>query len=235
MQSKTIQYQDGNQKLIGKLFLAKHAKTTIVLFPAFEGRSQFLLEYAEQLAQQGFNSFAADMYGDAKTATTLEGCFELITPFLDSRELVRRRACLAINTIGALNLTPTITTAGFCFGGMCALEAGRAGVGINRIASLHGVLAKSELPTHSIQAKILILQGFQDPQIPPSQLFDFSAEMQQANNNDWTFVFFGNGKHSFTDPLTGSFDPAKEKEMGREYNQTIAAQSLRYLVDFMQH
>ena len=71
--------------------------------------------------------------------------------------------------------------------------------------------------------------------MPPSQLTDIANELQQAGSNDWTFTFFGEGKHSFTDPLTGTFSPDKEKEMGREYNKTIAEQSFRYVVDFMQH
>jgi len=234
MQRKTIHYQDKEQNLIGELFLADNAKVTVVLFPAFEGRSEFLLDYAHRLAKKGFNSFAADIYGDVQTADTIDGCYKLIKPFLEDRSLVRRRACLAIDTIKALRLTPDIDAAGFCFGGMCVLEAARAGVDIRRIVSLHGVLAKSSLPTETIKSKVLILQGFQDPQVPASQLFDFSEEMKQANNEDWTFVFFGNGKHSFTDPLTGSFDPEKEKEMGREYNKTIADQSFHYLIDFLQ-
>ena len=235
MTSKTIHYQDGEQNLIGELFLAEQATATIVLFPAFEGRSEFLLDYAHKLTQHGFNTFAADIYGDAETADTIEGCFNLVMPFIEDRALVRRRACLAVETVKALKLTPQLDVMGFCLGGMCALEVARAGVDIRRAAILHGVLAKSELPTETVKAKLLFLQGYQDPQVPPSQLTDIANELQQVGSNDWTFTFFGEGKHSFTDPLTGTFSPDKEKEMGREYNKTIAEQSFRYVVDFMQH
>jgi dienelactone hydrolase len=54
----------------------------------------------------------------------------------------------------------------------------------------------------------------------------------EESNVDWTFTFFGNAKHSFTDPGTGSFDPAKEKKMGRVYDKTAAERTFRYGVDF---
>ncbi len=235
MKSKTIHYQDGEQNLIGELFLAENATATLILFPAFEGRSEFLLNYAHKLTQYGFNTFAADIYGDGKTADTIDGCFALLKPFLDDRALVRRRACLAVETIKALELTPQLDVMGFCFGGMCALEVARAGVDIRRAAILHGVLAKADLPTKMIKAKLLFLQGYQDPQVPPSQLTDIANELQQVGNNNWTFTFFGDAKHSFTDPLTGTFSPEQEKTMGREYNKTVAAQAFRYVIDFMQH
>lgn len=235
MKSKTIYYQDGEQKLIGELFLAEEASATIVLFPAFEGRSKFLLDYAYKLTQYGFNTFAADIYGDAQTAATIEGCFDLVMPFIEDRALVRRRSCLVVETVRELRLTSQLGVMGFCFGGMCALEVARAGIDIDRVAVLHGVLAKSALPTEMIKAKLLFLQGYQDPQVPPSQLTDIANELQQAENNDWTFTFFGDAKHSFTDPLTGTFSPDKEKEMGREYNKIIAEQAFRYVLDFMQY
>ena len=215
--------------------MADKATATIVLFPAFEGRSEFLLDYAHKLNQQGFNTFAADIYGDAQTAETIEGCFDLVMPFIEDRAMVRRRSCLAVETVKVLKLTPQLDVMGFCLGGMCALEVVRAGVEVRRAAVLHGVLAKSELPTETIKAKLLFLQGYQDPQVPPSQLTDIATELEQVGNTDWMFTFFGDGKHSFTDPLTGTLSPVQEKEMRREYNKTIAEQSFRYVVDFMQH
>lgn len=237
MKNETIEYLDGQQKLLGELFYdptVTEQKPAIILFHAFEGRGSFTLDYANKLAEKGYVVFAADMYGDGKVADTIEGCFNLISPFLKDRNLTRRRAVLAYeaaikqqsinkNKIGAM---------GFCFGGMCALELARSGADLKAAITAHGVLAKSDLETKPIKAKVLVLHGYKDPQVPPQQLQSFAEEMEQAKVDDWTFTFFGNAKHSFTDPKSGTYDAKKEKEMGREYNKIAAERSFRYAVDF---
>lgn len=236
MKPQRISYRDGEQELISQLFMPtsgdKHPG--ILLFPAFEGLAEFTLNYAKRLAEHGFAVLAVDIYGGGKTADTIDGCFELIGPFLQDRALVRRRAELALTEFCQ---QPSIDqakigAAGFCFGGMCALELGRSGANIQAIVSMHGVLVKSELPTEIIKAKLLILHGFLDPQVPPQELFNFAEEMKAAQVHDWTFTFFGEAMHSYTDPKTGTFNPDQEKKMGRKYNAAAAGRSFHYTVDF---
>ena len=237
MQQQTINYVDGSQKLIGELMaedLTANNQPAIILFPAFEGRGDFAIDYAKKLADKGYVVLVADMYGDAQVAHTLDGCFELITPFLQDRNLVRKRAFLAYETLlqqPQINKNK-IGAVGFCFGGMCMLELARSGAELHAGVSMHGVLAKSGLPTQAIKSKLLILHGYQDSQVPPEQLQHFAEEMQTAGVDDWTFTFFAQAKHSFTDPKTGTFDPVKEKEIGREYHAVAAERSFNYAVEF---
>ncbi len=238
IKNTSIDYFDDQQKLIGELFydeaLSNTAQPAIILFPAFEGRGHFALAYAKKLAEKGYAVFVADMYGDAAVSDTIEGCFKLITPFLQDRSLVRRRALLAYQTVlQQKNInSKKIGAVGFCFGGMCVLELARSGADLKAGISMHGVLAKSNLPTSPIKSKILILHGYEDKQVPPTELQNFAKEMADADAKDWTFTFFGDAKHSFTDPKTGTFDANKEKEMGREYNRTAAERSFQYALDF---
>lgn len=237
MKVENIEYVDDTHKLIGKLIkdeTKKNKQPAVILFHAFEGLSPFALEYAKKIAEHGFIVLAADMYGNGETAKTIEGCFKLIGPFLQDRELVRRRAVLAYKTLIKQDLVDTnsIGAMGFCFGGMCTLELVRSGENLQAAVGAHSFLAKSNLPTHSINASVLLLQGFNDPQVPPTQLESFSHEMDTAGVQDWSCVFFGHAKHSFTDPATGTFDPAKEREMGREYNEVAAKRTFQYAVDF---
>jgi len=239
MENTVIEYFDGTQRLVGELIIdneAKAKKTSVILFPAFEGRGDFTLEYAQKLAKFGFATFIADMYGDAKNAKTIEECFALITPFLQDRQLVRRRAVLAYEILKKqVSVSENkINAVGFCFGGMCVLELARSGINLHAGVSMHGVLGKSNLQTQPIKSKLLVLHGYEDPQSPPDVLEKFAQEMKEANVEDWSFLFFGRAKHSFTDPKTGTFDPIKEKEMGREYHTVAAERSFQYCLNFFE-
>ncbi|MDF3054179.1 MAG: dienelactone hydrolase-related enzyme [Gammaproteobacteria bacterium] len=239
MKQHTIYYADENQPLVGQLFFDEttvEKKPGIIVFPAFEGLSEFALDYAKNIAAQGYVALAADIYGDGKTSETIDGCFSLITPFLKDRALVRRRAGLAFDLLTSQEIVDPekIGAIGFCFGGMCALEVARSGANIKAIVSAHGILTKSDIPNESINGSLLILHGYQDPQVPPEALAPFAREMSAENVADWRFLFFGQGKHSFTDPKTGTFDSEQEAEMGREYNQIAANATWRYAIDFFE-
>jgi len=240
MQQQTINYYDGDQQLTGALYYDDNVEGPlpgIIVFHAFEGRGEFALEYCEWLAQDGYAAFAADMFGEAHVAQTLDECMELISPFLEDRNLARRRAKLAHDVMAEKQIVNDkhIGSIGFCFGGMCAMELARAGSSVQATVSAHGLLAQSEaLETQPIQSSILVLHGYKDPQVPPDNLQRFAEEMEQAGVQDWTFMFFGNAQHAFTDPRTGSFDTQKEQEIGRVYDKTAAERTYRYALDFFQ-
>ncbi|MFN7096489.1 MAG: dienelactone hydrolase family protein [Gammaproteobacteria bacterium] len=237
MKVEAVEYVDGSQKLIGKL-VRDETKTgkqpTIILFHAFEGLAEFTINYAKNIAAKGFIVFAPDMYGNGETARDFDGCCKLYMPFTQDRELARRRAVLAYTTILKNPDVDAnkIGAMGFCFGGMCMLELARSGENMRAGVGAHSILAKSTLPTHAIKASMLMLQGYQDPQVPPTELKAFAQEMDEADVDDWSIMFFGHAKHSFTDPATGSYDAVKEKEVGREYNEIAAKRTFQYAMDF---
>ena len=234
------EYFDGQQKLVGEFIYEKdlqdsEKRPAIIVFHAFDGRNQFAIEYAEKLAEQGYITFAADMYGDAAVAGNLEKCFEYIKPFLQDRSLVRKRAQLAFQAVTSLPMVDKnkIGAVGFCFGGMCMLELARSGEHLAAGVSMHGVLKKSNLPTASqIDTQFLILQGYRDPQVSPDSLREFAEEMTAAGDPDWVYTFFSHAKHSFTEPKVGTMNPEQEKQMGREYNPLAAQRSFRCALDF---
>lgn len=238
MKTISIEYADQNQKLIGTLFfngaMGEKKLPAIILFPAFEGPSEFAFDYAKNIAEKGCAVFVADMYGDAAVGKTLPECIQLFMPFSKDRALVRRRAILALDAVlKQKNIdADRIGTIGFCFGGMCALELARSGANIKSTVSVHGMLSKSALPVHPIHGKILLLHGYQDPQVPPSELPRFAQEMKDTHAHDWTIIYFGEARHSYSDIKTGTFDAIKEKEMGREYHPIAAARTARYINDF---
>jgi dienelactone hydrolase len=228
-----LTYKHGDTSLVGSFYPVFQAPT-LILFPAFEGPSEFCHHYAQQLNQAGFSVFIADMYGSKKQGNSLEECLSLVSPFLESRQMARQRAFCAFEACSKLKgVDPKKMGAlGFCFGGLCTLELARSGAPLKGFVTLHGLLTASELKTHPIQGEIFILHGFKDPQVPPNSLNEFAHEMENVDCDRWQFLFFGDAKHAFTDPKTGSFDPKQEKLMGREYNQKVSLRSFEYVKNF---
>lgn len=192
-------------------------RPTVIVVHAFEGRNQFACDYAEKLAKLGFAGIAVDMYGDKQIATTLDECVGFVMPLINNRADVRERIVAAFDAVKQLDVVDDnkIAAMGFCFGGMTALDLARSGVNVKGVASFHGLLtAPKGLPASKIASKVLIMHGYDDPQVPPEQLLDFTQEMTKAKV-DWQAIVYGNTQHAFTDPEADKIGGAK---MGRVYN-----------------
>lgn len=215
--------------------LDKDCAPLIVVFPAFEGHSEFILTYSHRLVDQGFQVFIADMYGNGQNLTSLSACFAAVEPFLSDRELVRKRALENVNAaIELTDLEPyEIGVMGFCFGGMCTLETARSGFAAPAFFAAHSSLIKSDLiTTCSDSANIMLAQGYADPLVSAKELEGFSAEMLEQN---WSCMFYGNTKHSFTDHNVGHMDPIEELKIGRQYQAISAQQCFQQAVLFFEN
>lgn len=237
MLQQSIEYYINSEKFIGELIYDGELngnRGVIILYSAMEGRGEFSINYAKNLAKAGFVAFVADVYGDGKATHDFALAKSWVMALIGDRGKVRARAITAYDTVRQFTwVNPDkIGAIGFCLGGMCVIEVARSGAPLMAGVSVHGVLAKSDLETKQISAKLMILNGYIDPSSPPSVTNNFAEELFNAGNKDWVLVNFGNAKHSFSDPLTGTFDPEMEKEFGREYNELAAKRSYRYSVDF---
>lgn len=237
MPQQSIEYYIDSTQFIGELIYTgelNKSRSTVILYPAMEGRGQFCIDYANSLANNGFVVFVADIYGEGKSTHDFTIARSWLMPLLESRNLVRERALGAYATVSQFAwINPNkIGAIGFCLGGMCMLEVARNGNNLISGVGVHAVLDKSNLTTHPISTKLMILNGFLDPSSPPEKTAQFIQELTTANNHDWVFINFGNTKHAFSDPLTGTLDPQVEQQFGREYNQLAASRSFRYAVDF---
>ena len=232
MQQADFAYQDGDVTCIGNLtYDPKHGDSQpgVILFPAFEGRKDLFLEQAETLASEGFAVLVADVYGEGKVGTSIEESMSLLMPFFENRVALRARVQAAFDAIQQVECIDTqrISAIGFCFGGMCALDLARSGAAIQGAVGFHSVFAAPDgLANETITAKILLLHGYDDPQVPPEALADFAKEMDAANV-DWQCLFYGNVMHAFTDR------EAVEVDMGRKYDPVAHQRSWQQMVRFL--
>jgi dienelactone hydrolase len=213
-------------EIFESLFVFNDAKPgkrpTILVFHAWEGRSEDQEKFARRLTEWGYNALAVDLFGKGKRGRTTEECQALMQPLASNRALLRQRL-LKIPDVaqGQPEVDAAkIAAIGFCFGGLCALDLARAGGKIKGVASFHGILAAPGLPVaNPFCAKVIAFHGWDDPMAPPDQVLAFAKELTGAGA-DWQFHAFGGTHHAFMN------EAANNPQMGLVYNAKATGQSL---------
>lgn len=223
-QKKIVYYSPDNVPLEGMLvypddYLSKKYPVIMVIHD-WTGRDSIATEKAEKIAQLGYVAFAIDMYGHGICGKNNAEKSALMAPLVDNRTLLYQRLQAALTAIRNLPFAvdqQKIGVIGFCFGGLCALDFARNSTEISGIVSFHGLLhAPNIQKLQNIQAKILVLHGYNDPMVTPEQMLSFSTEMTQAKA-DWQIYLYGNTMHAFTNPT------ANNPDFGTVY-QAVSAQ-----------
>ncbi|HSN13493.1 MAG TPA: dienelactone hydrolase family protein, partial [Anaeromyxobacteraceae bacterium] len=116
---------------------------------------------------------------------------------------------------------------GYCFGGTAALELARSGADVLGVVSFHGGL---DTPTpgdaRNVKARLLVLTGADDPNVPPAQIQAFEDEMRAAKV-DWQLVAYSGAVHGFTNPDNGN-----DNARGVAYNAAADRRSWAAMKDF---
>jgi dienelactone hydrolase len=211
IKSQPVDYKDGDTALQGVLVYDDalgSQRPGIVVFPEWWGLTDYPKHRAEMLAKLGYVAFAADMYGTGITTDNPDQAGKLSAPFNKDRQLMRRRAGLAIDEIKKSDrVNPDqLAAIGYCFGGACALELARAGTPLKGVVSFHGILATpTPAEPNAIKSKILVLAGGNDGFVPPDQVVDFATEMRNAHAN-WQINVYSDAKHAFTNPKADQYN-----------------------------
>lgn len=200
----------------------------VILFPTVMGVSPLELGFARDLAALGYDAMVADFYGrrfsSEERPQAVEAMNALKADRADLRERVRAILAAAIDATGLTEGRMAAT--GYCFGGMCALDLARSGVGIAGVAAFHGLFDPPGLDPRPIAAKVIAYHGWDDPLAPPDKVVAFAQEMTDAGA-DWQLHAFGHTAHGFTNPgATGAI-------AGVKYQPTAADRSWRGLIDFL--
>jgi dienelactone hydrolase len=230
--SNTVGYLDGDVLL--EAFFAfddsiSGRRPAVLINHTWAGRDDFVAEKAKKLAALGYVGFAVDMYGKGVLGTGPEENAKLMQPFMDDRQLLKKRMHAALY---AVKLMPwvddsKIAAIGFCFGGLCSLDLARTGADLKGVVSFHGLLgAPGNNQSNAIKAKILALHGHDDPLGPVEQVLAFEQEMTKAGA-DWQLHTFGNTMHAFTNPV------ANNPEFGLVYQPDADGRSWLMMENFL--
>jgi dienelactone hydrolase len=202
METRTIVYDCEGTRLTG--YFADSAPHTekpavLVAHEAF-GMNDHIRGRTRRLAELGYAAFALDMYG-------AEG-FSLPEAVSRHIELMSAPGLMLARASAALRLLTTLpgvdrkrmAAIGFCQGGITALELARGGAPIRGAVGFHpGLMRPAGSLDQPIQAKVLMMIGDQDPDVPAEDRAGFAAEMDRKQV-DWQLHLFGGVGHAYTNP-----------------------------------
>lgn len=232
IETKTVEYRQGDARLVGYLAYPKDAKGSlpgVLVVHEWLGLNDYAKRRADQLAELGYVAFAADIYGDGKIITDTKEAGKLSGSYKKDRPLLRARVAAALATLKAQPgvATDKIAAIGYCFGGTTVLELARSGVNVAGVVSFHGGLdTPAPQDARNIRAKVLALHGADDPYVPADQVAAFENEMRQGGA-DWQLIAYGGAVHGFTNPANGS-----DNSKGAAYNAAADARSWAAMQQF---
>lgn len=196
------------------------------------GLNDYARKRVRMLAELGYTALAVDMYGEGKTAGHPDDAGKFAGELRQNLPLAKARFLAALDF---LRQQPTvdvdrIAAIGYCFGGGVVLEMARAGADLDGVASFHGSLETANTASPgAVKAKVLVLNGADDPFVTPEQIAAFKREMEAAGV-DYRFVNYPGAKHSFTNPEADAF--GKKFNLPLAYDPEADRKSWQALQDF---
>ena len=177
------------------------ARPTVILIPTVMGVSELEIGFGRQLVELGFNAFVADLFGKKFHGAERDVMFGEMGRLKGDRAALRRRLLAVLDQVRGLDEVEAgkIAVAGYCFGGMCALDVARSGADIAAAVSFHGLFVAPGLHPAPIKAKVLALHGWDDPMVPPEAVVALGKELTEAGA-DWQIHAYGHVAHGFTNP-----------------------------------
>jgi dienelactone hydrolase len=206
------------------------ARPTVILIPTVMGVSPLEIGFGRQLVELGYNSLVADLFGKKFHGAPRD------TMFGEMNRLKADRAALLRRMEHVLELarkqsevqSDHVVVAGYCFGGMCALDLARGSADILAAVSFHGLFDPPGLPAQKIKAKVVAFHGWDDPMVPPEKVVALGHELT-AGGSDWQIHAYGNVAHGFTNPKASDLQID-----GVRYNALAAERSWTSFVNLLE-
>ena len=232
IKTRSVEYSDGDTVLEGLLAWddsRQGPRPGVLVSHAWGGRSEFEDDKARALAKLGYTGFALDLYGKGVRGSTPEENGALMQPFLDDRAMLQNRLKHSLNAMRGQSEVDAgaVAAIGFCFGGLCVLDIARSGEDLAAVVSFHGLLgAPGNTAKNRIEARMLVLHGWDDPMATPDQAVALAEELTSMGA-DWQLHAYGNTLHAFTNPA------ANDTDMGTVYSAAADARSWLAMKNFL--
>ncbi len=230
--SSVVEYRQGNTVLQGLSVFDtafKGRRPGVLVVHQWMGVGDYEKKRAEMLARLGYNVLAADIYGKGIRPSNAKEARAQAGIYTSNRALMRERARAGLELLAQHEFTDPrhIAAIGYCFGGTTVLELARSGAAIAGVVSFHGGLTTPNPDdAKNIKAKVLALQGADDPFVPPADVAAFEDEMRRGRV-DWQLILYGGAVHAFTDWNAGN-----DNSTGVAYNERADRRSWEAMKQF---
>jgi dienelactone hydrolase len=206
VKEEPVTYKDGDTTLKGFVVYddASTAKRPgLVMVHEWWGITNHMHNQAKLFVQQGYTVIIADMYGDAKTADNPKDAGALSGGVMKDAAVMESRfkAAQAVLAKQASVNPQRIGAVGYCFGGAVVLNMARTGDGLVAVAGFHASLGlNTPAPAPgAVTAKILVLNGADDPFVKREQYDTLKKDMDAAKAN-YRVIEYPGAVHAFTNP-----------------------------------
>jgi dienelactone hydrolase len=206
------------------------ARPTVIMVPAVMGVTDLEIGWGRQLVELGYNALVADVFGKKFRGNPRDVMFGELTRLKSDRAALRRRLLSIVEQARGLDEVEAgrIVVAGYCFGGLCALDVARSGADISAAVAFHALFDPCGLPHEKIKAKVLAFHGWDDPMVPPEMVVALGQELTEGGA-DWQIHAYGHVGHGFTNP--------KAHEIGLDgvfYHQLAAERSWTSFINLLE-
>ena len=210
LRTERVEYEALGTAMVGYLAVDDEPvgrdRPGVLLLHEGGGQDDNVRERADRLAGLGYVAFVLDYFGGGQQHPL---------PFAQARlgELFENMGTTRQLALAGYNLLTAqpgvdrdrIAAAGFCFGGVMALELARSGVPLRAVVGFHPGFARVATPDSAgISASVLMMCGAEDPVVSSEDRRRFEDEMRAAKVADWRLEVYGSVGHSFTNPEISS-------------------------------
>jgi dienelactone hydrolase len=225
VENKEIEYEHDGTKLKGVLAFddaATGKRPGVLVFHEWWGLNDYAKMRAEQLAQEGYVAFAADMYGAGKVTEHPKEAGKMAQEVRMNREAWLGRAQAALKVLEAQPQVDKdhLAAIGYCFGGTTALVLAASGAPLKAVSTFHaGLPPLTADQAKQIHARLLINNGADDGFVTKEQIDAFRKALDAAGVK-YQFENYPGAVHSFT---VGDAD--KHAVKGMAYNKAADQKS----------
>lgn len=236
IKEEAVTYKDGDTVLHGFIVYddaKKGRRPGIVVVHEWWGITKHTRDEARKFAEQGYTAFVADMFA-GKTADNPTDAGGLSKGLMGNPAGMQARfnAALAELSKHATVDAKKIGASGYCMGGAVVLNMARAGADLRGVAAFHANPAtQTPAAAGSVKAKIIVLNGADDPFVKPDSIEAFKKEMDAAKVS-YQFINYPGAVHAFTNPEATA--KGKQFNLPLAYNADVDKQAKAEAAKFFQ-
>jgi dienelactone hydrolase len=203
----------------------------VIVVHEWWGHNEYVRKRADMLAELGYVALAVDMYGDGKQAAHPQDAAKFSGMVMSNLEVAKARFDQALATLKSNPNVDTekIAAIGYCFGGSVVLTMANAGYDLDAVAAFHSGLGLPVMPGPDLKAKVIVMNGADDPFVPAEQVAKFNAAMDSAQA-DYKYIAYEGAVHAYTSP--GADSLGQKFELPLAYNKEADEKSWAELQEF---